>query len=436
MFRAEPDPWQAESLNALARGENASTRSGHGVGKTAALAWTVLWFLATRPYCKIPCTAPTQHQLHDLLWAEISLWLGRSPILSKIVNWTATRVGIVGAEETWFAVARSCAKPENLAGFHADHLLYVVDEASGVPDEIMATVDGALTGENSQIIMAGNPTRLSGYFYDSHHKARSLWHTIHVSSENSPRVTEKYAAEMATKWGRDSDVYRVRVLGDFPSAESNSFIPLDIVEAAAARWHDGSEQDGVRELGVDVARFGDDKTVFALRCGSRVEKLVGYHGLPTTETAGIAWRMAIDNRVTAIKVDDTGVGGGVTDILQDNSSQMLSDIAIIPCNFGGEGDEYYHNSSGVWWGALKDMLLRGELEIPDNEDLIAQLSTRHYSMTVKGKIALERKEDMKKRGLPSPDEADAVALAFAQGGDPAGLTFRGAGVTRDSYKDW
>ena len=142
-----------------------------------------------------------------------------------------------------------------MAGFHAPRLLYVVDEASGIRDEIMVTVDGALTTEGSQCIMAGNPTRGEGYFFDSHTRSRGRWECFAVSSMDSPRVSQSYAVEMAEKWGLDSDVYRVRVLGEFPKELSESFLRLSEIELAVQRWHELPAGEPV-ELGVDVARFG------------------------------------------------------------------------------------------------------------------------------------------------------------------------------------
>ena len=410
-FRAilgiDPDPWQCEALEALARGENVSIRSGHGVGKTTLLAGIVLWFLTTRPNCRIPCTAPSQHQLSDLLWADISKWLRASP-LKDLVNWTATRVGIRDSEESWYASARSCAKPDNLAGFHETFLLYVVDEAPGVPDSIFQVIDGASTTEHAQIIMAGNPTQRSGYFHDSHTKHRKLWHTIRVSSEDSVRVSDDYPAQMAAKWGKDSDIYRVRVLGEFPLAESNSFIRLDLVERAVAAWHD-AQPDGVDELGIDVARYGDDETCFCIRKGGYSLPLESHRGWSLTQTTGRAVQLIREHRIKAVKVDDSGLGGGVTDgLIEANTG-----AAIVPMNFGGPGNEDYDDYGTRMWAKARDMLQKDELALPDDSDLIGQLTTRRYVITSKGKCRLESKADMKKRGLPSPDKADAFVLALA-----------------------
>jgi len=430
LLHAEPDPWQAEALEAIAQGHNVAVRSGHGVGKTAMLAWTTLWFLTTRPYPKIPCTAPTQHQLSDLLWAEIATWMARSSLRS-ILTWTATKLALTGAEEAWFAVARASTRPENLAGFHAGHLLYIVDEGSGVSDSIFQAVDGALTTEGAQIVMAGNPTQLAGYFHRAFHEGRSQWYNIAISSLDSPRVDASYGPGMAAKWGADSDIFRVRVLGEFPLAETTSFIRLDVVESAIKRFEAAEgEAEGTCELGVDVARFGDDETVFVVRRGYRVTHIERRHGWDTMQTAGRSVQIAKEFECATVSVDDTGVGGGVTDALRQN---LPDAVRLNPCNFGGEGDEHYHNATGVMWGFLKDGLRGGLREFPNEADLIGQLTTRRFSLTPKGKIVLERKEDMKKRGLPSPDIADAVALAFAGSSLAAAPA---AGVSIEGNKNW
>lgn len=412
-FGVTPDPWQAEALRAVDAGENPAIRSGHGVGKTTLLAWIVIQTLACYPFAKVPCTAPTQHQLRDLLWAEIAYWLNRS-VLKDVLKWTATGLSMVGYPEAWFAAARASTRPENLAGFHAPKLRYIVDEASGVDDQIMAVVDGALTTAGAQCIMAGNPTRVSGYFYDAFHRARADWHCIHISSADSPRVSAEYPERMARKWGRDTDIYRVRVLGDFPSGESDAFISLALVEQAVARWHD-ARPDGPCEIGVDVARYGDDETVICIRRGGYVEPLEAHRQWSIPQTAGRVIELMRVLKPRAVKIDDTGLGGGVTDLVKEAVAQYGLNTDVAGCNFGGAGDDedHYDNAATWWWANIRDMLRDSTLTLPDDEDLVAQLSTRRWSMTSKGKARLESKDDAKRRGLPSPDRADALALALA-----------------------
>ena len=398
----EPDAWQARVLGALGRGENVSIRSAHGVGKSALLSWCVLWALCCFPHSKVPCTAPTEHQLWDVLWAEIGRWLKRSEF-ARFLQWTQTRVCVRGYEESWYAVARTARAPENLAGFHAPKLLYVVDEASGIKDELMEVVEGALTTGGAQAILAGNPTRPDGYFHDTHTRWRDMWATFKVSSLESPRVDARYARQMARRWGEDSNVYRVRVLGEFPTENDDSFMKLSDVEAAVARHGELAAGEPV-ELGVDVARFGDDETVFALRGGDKVLAIERKKGWDTMRTAGRALQIAKERSVSLVRVDDTGVGGGVSDRLREMG------LNVVRVNFGASGDADYLNQAGVLWGGLREKM--GVIGLPDDDELVAQLTCRKWSVTSSGKILLEKKGDLKKRGLPSPDIADAVALAF------------------------
>ena len=176
----------------LAANPMTAVRSGHGIGKSAVQAWAIIWFICTRPYPKIPCTAPTQHQLYDILWAEVSKWLRSNPALQREIIWTQERVYMAGAKEEWFAVARTSNTPDALQGFHSESLLFIIDEASGVDDKVFEPVLGALSTEGARLLMCGNPTQLQGFFYDAFHKNRAEYHTIHVDDRNSPRVSQEY----------------------------------------------------------------------------------------------------------------------------------------------------------------------------------------------------------------------------------------------------
>ncbi len=418
ILHAEPDDWQAETLQALADYPRVAVRSGHGVGKTTLEAWALLWFLFTRPYPKIPCTAPTREQLHDILWAEAAKWLDRAPALKPYFEWQKTKIVQKQYPERWFATARTSNKPENMAGFHEEHLLFIIDEASGVADNIFETIEGALTTFDAKLLMCGNPTKNSGVFHDAFFKDRSLYWTKKVSCLDSPRVTPEYAERLKQKYHEDSDVYRVRALGEFPKAEPDTFISLDIVEAAAMR---DIEPDGPLQLGVDVARFGDDETVLAAGIGLKLVYLKAYSKQDTMATAGNVIALAKDlmkeygKPQCTIKIDDDGVGGGVTDRLREIVKEEKLYIDIVDCHNGGvpEDREHYENWGTEAWAHLRDLLQNEQIELVNDEDLIGQLSTRKYRITSKGKIVLESKEDMKKRGLHSPDRADAVVLAYA-----------------------
>ena len=230
-----PEDYQEELLMNLATSPKSSIKSGHGIGKTATQANALLWFLTCFPYARVVATAPTSQQLHDVLWAEINKWISKSPILEEILHWTKTYVYLDGYERRWFAVAKTAAKPENMQGFHEDNMLFIVDEASGVEDEIMEAILATLSGGNNKLLMCGNPTRTSGTFYDSFHKDRAIYKTMTVSSLDSPRTNKENIEMFKRKYGENSNVFKVRVLGEFPTQEDDVFIPLSIIEAATMR---------------------------------------------------------------------------------------------------------------------------------------------------------------------------------------------------------
>lgn len=424
-----PDEEQTAVMVDVAKHPKTSVRSGQGVGKTALEAVLVVWFLCCRPNPKIVCTAPTRQQLYDVLWAEIAKWLNSSKV-KNLLKWTKTKVYMVGHEDRWFATARTATRPENMAGFHEDYMLFVVDEASGIADPILETILGTLSGLENKLLMCSNPTRTSGVFYDSHNRDREHYRTHRISSRTSKRTSKDNIAMLERKYGKDSDVVRVRVDGEFPKAEADTFIALEIAELATKYKIELS--GGVLHLGVDVARFGDDETVIAPRIGGKVFELRCYLKQDTMVTAG--WVLATAQEFmelfpyivqVEIKIDDDGVGGGVTDRLNEVIAELGLPYIVIPVHNGGKAtDDHFENMGTQCWAAVKELLqlnfsnyIQGNrpfVELPDDEKLISQLTTRKYRMTSRGRVALERKEDMKKRGLRSPDRADAVALAFLE----------------------
>lgn len=432
VLHAKPDLWQAEALQALSESNRVVVRSGHGVGKTTFEAWAALWFLFTRPFPKVPCTAPTMGQLFDILWPEIAKWLEQAPALKQLFEWQKTRVINIQHPERWFATAKTANKPENMAGYHEDHLLFVVDEGSGVSDKIYETIEGALTRPDCKLLICGNPTRTSGEFHDAFFKNRSLYWVRKVPCSESRLVDPAYRERLVKKYGEDSDVVRVRADGEFPKAEPDVFISLELAEAAAMREVE-PETDTELEIGVDVARFGDDETVIAARLTRKLAQMRCYTKQDTMQTVGQIIAVAKElmqkhakPRCT-VKIDDDGVGGGVTDRLREVIREQPGlYITVIPCHNGGAASdpEHYENWGTEAWAHFRDLLQAGTVEIINDEDLIGQLSTRKYRVTSKGKIALESKKEMKARNLRSPDRADAVVLAFAETGaaiDPAAV---------------
>lgn len=434
------DDWQEEVAFDVAVHPKVAVKSGQGVGKTALEAGLIIWFLVCRPYSKVIATAPTMQQLYDVLWAEISKWLNSSKV-KNLLTWTKTKVYMNGDSERWFATAKTATKAENMQGFHEEHMLIVVDEASGVADPIMEAILGTLTGEDNKLLLMGNPNRIDGVFFDAFNKDRDKFKAHTVSSRDSKRTSNDNIAMLESKYGKDSDVVRVRIDGQFPKGALDSFISLETVELACSKNNQIrlKEISGANTLhvGVDVARFGDDKTVITPRISTKVFEFRKYTKKDTMETAGNVLHCCMDYmnrfhnlRFCVIKVDDSGVGGGVTDRLREVIREKKLPYTVIPVNNGEKAtDEYYFNLGCQLWGYVKELLelnfsknvqgkvdeegnLICELELPNDEEMIKQLSVRKYHMTSKGKIQLESKEDMKKRGIGSPDTADSLALAL------------------------
>lgn len=410
VFQAVPEQWQAEALRAIVNEDKVSIRSGHGVGKSTFLAWLILWFLGTHPNAKVPTTAPTAHQLNDVLWAELGKWHRKMPpALRDSYTFKADRVEVGNS----FAVARTARKenPEALQGFHADNLLFVIDEASGVEEIIFEVSEGALSSPGAKVVMCANPTRVSGYFYDSHHRMKARWHTMKVSCAESSRVSQAYIDDMRMKYGEDSDVFRVRVLGDFPVSDSDSVIPLDLIEAAANR-----DVEPKRTLmpvwGLDVARFGNCRTALVKRWGNHVIETKTWRKRDTMEVAGIVLReyedAPSDLRPAAICVDSIGVGAGVADRLRE------LELPVIAVNVGeapsGQG-RFLNLRAELWWRA-REWLEDRDSKIT-SEELCAELSIVKQKITSNGKIKIEGKDEMMDRGVDSPDIADAFVLTFA-----------------------
>lgn len=434
------DDWQSEVAADIVSYDKIAVKSGQGVGKTALEAGLIIWFLLCRPYSKVIATAPTMQQLYDVLWAEIAKWLNSS-MVKNLLTWTKTKVYVAGDSERWFATAKTATKPENMQGFHEDYMLIVVDEASGVADPIMEAILGTLTGRENKLLMMGNPNRIDGVFYDAFNKDRDKYRTHTVSSRDSVRTSKDNIAMLESKYGKDSDVVRVRIDGQFPKGALDSFISLETVELACSknnrvRPEEVASSDTLH-IGVDVARFGDDKTVITPRISTKVFEFRKFSKRDTMETAGNVIRCCMDfmNRFSylrhcIIKVDDSGVGGGVTDRLKEVVREQKLPYTVIPVNNGESAtDGYYFNLGCQIWGRVKELLetnfsnkVQGktddqgipisEIELPYDEEMIKQLSVRKYHMTSKGKIQLESKEDMKKRGIGSPDTADSLTLAF------------------------
>jgi phage terminase large subunit len=409
-----PEPWQAEALEAVVKHDRVSIRSGHGVGKTTLQAWLVLWFLLTHQNCKIPVAANSQDQLRDTIWPEIAKWHRQLPdALRAMIDVQAERVVVVQDPEGAFAVRRTASKenPEALQGFHAEHLLFLIDEASGIPDVVFEVGMGALSTPGAKVLMAGNPTRTSGFFYDTHHSLRSRWHTMHVSCLDVTRA-QGHIEDIRAKYGDNSNAWRVRVLGEFPTADDETVIPLEFVMAAVGR--NVSSLPYYPVWGVDVARFGDDRTALAKRQANRLLEPIKFWGstdlMVTTGMIKAEYEQtAPDLRPREILIDAIGLGAGV----YDRCKELGLPVRAINVGEAAATRENCMRLRDELWFKGREWFQDKLCSIPQDDALIAELTAPTYTFSSSGKMIVERKEDMKKRGMRSPDLADAFLLTFA-----------------------
>lgn len=419
VFGKEPMPYQIEVMEQAASGtRQISIRSGHGVGKTATLAWLIVWFMLTRYPQKTVCTAPTTGQLYDALMAETRGWIQELPEqLQLLFDVGAESIELKSAPDKSFVSFRTSRPetPEALQGVHSDNVLLIVDEASGIHEKVFEAARGSMSGHSAITILAGNPVRGSGLFFDTHRKPEVMkrWYRIHVSCLDTPLVSKNYAQEMAEQYGEESNVYRVRVLGDFPAADDDTVIPLELAEAALNR--DVKPIDAKSIWGLDVARFGNDRTSLAKRKGNVLqEKVKSWRNLDTMEVTG-RLKMEYDTtpeaeRPIVICVDVIGLGAGVVDRGRELGLPIRGiNVSESPALT----DQYKNLRAELWHGKARPWFLNRDCNLAGDQDLSGELTKVRYKITSNGKIQIESKEEMKKRGQPSPDPGDAFVLTFA-----------------------
>lgn len=409
---------QAGILNALAKGSRRiSVRSGHGVGKTTTLAWSVIWWICTRFPQKTRCTAPTSGQLFDALVPEIKKWMSKlPPMLAQNFEVQAERIIFKPAPaESFVSFMTSRADaPEAMAGLHAENVLIIGDEASGIPEAVFQAGVGSMSGASSHTILAGNPTRGSGYFYDTFHALSPDWVNFHVSSLNHPRVDQVGLVKpILSKYGERHNEYRVRVLGEFPLAQDDTVLAADLVRAALNR--DVKAIDVKEIWGVDVARGGADASALARRKGNvlvrAVETKYIRDTMAVTGWIKAEWDKTLPSqRPSDIVVDVIGVGAGVVDRLLELGLPVRGiNVSETPAIFS---DRYLNQRAELWFKGL-DWFTARDCSIGDDKELFAELIQQTYKHTSSGKLQVTSKESMKNDGIASPNRADAFLLTLA-----------------------
>lgn len=437
-----PDEWACEFLDQLGEeikkrkfdGVNAvdpikwATVSGHGIGKSALVAWLVKFISDTRPYSKGTITANTADQLKSKTWAEVGKWHRRS-LTYHWFDYNSSRGNMSLVHKRfpheWFCTAQTCREEnsEAFAGQHAPNSTsyYIFDEASAIPEKIFQVREGGTTDGEPMIFDFGNPTRNSGMFFENAVGRFSHRYRLRTIDSRNVAITNKERIQQwVDDYGEDSDFVKVRVRGLFPSASSLQFIPVDLVEAAMERTLVPASKTDALVLGVDVARFGDDNSVIYPRFGYDARSFAPekFSGLDTMQLVGRVVAKVDEFRglgvaVSAIFVDGTGIGAGVVDTLSSLGYN------VIEVQFGSKPSDFqkYRYRSDEIWGLMKDALPRLMLPSRNTQmgvELKSDLTQREFGYTAgEQRIHLESKRDMKARGIPSPDLADALALTFA-----------------------
>jgi hypothetical protein len=439
-----PDTWQTEVLVTIGKcldWEEAlqiAISSGHGVGKSCLVSWVILWGISTRVGTKGVVTANTDNQLRTKTWVEIGKWYQLAPILHELFQMEGT--SIHARDEKWAQQWRfdritwSEKSTEAFAGLHnkGRRLILIMDEASAIPDLIWEVSEGMKTDGNTEILWlaCGNPTRSIGRFKDCFTRYRSMWRTKKVDARTSKITNKKLYDGWLRAYGEDSDFFRVRVRGEFPRVGSLQFIPDELARAAAIREPVATIYDPLI-MGVDVARFGDNISCIAFRRGrdARTIPWVKMSGVDTNTLALKVIELYKQYQPDGVFVDAGGVGGGVADRLR-YARLPIKDVIFGATADGQnhnteEGMVVYANKRTQMWGAMRDWLGNvpnplGDMlpggAIPNDIQLIDELTSIQYGYTLlygKDAIILEKKDDMRRRGVPSPDLSDALACTFA-----------------------
>jgi phage terminase large subunit len=439
-FGVDPYPDQIEMLEAYRRGDRRiAKRSGHGVGKTTALAWIIDHHAIFKFPQKTVCTAPTGKQLFKALYAEVVTWIRKLPQpIQDLFEIKAEDIVLRAAPtESFISFHTSSAdKPEALAGVHSDNVLLIVDEASGIHETVFEAASGSMSGHNATTILAGNPVRRTGTFYNVFHKPAMMqtWTRMHVSCVGHPNVTPDFIKQIADQYGESSNAYRVRVLGEFPRVDDDTVISWEMLDGALKR---DVKPLMVRPVwGLDVARKGRDACALAKRKGNALlEPVREWRGKDTMQTVGIVkreWDMTLpSDRPSEIMVDAIGEGSGVADRLQQlglparrinvsESASMDDKFRNLRSELWWKGREWFQrkdcaiHGTGFWWNPSQARWEREEGAEWQEDFLAAELGRPTFDYTDNGKIIVEaKKQTMKRTQEDSPNRADAFLLTLA-----------------------
>lgn len=427
LFGVEPDLWQADVLKAFPRHQRLAMKACKGPGKTTVLSWLAWNFLLCYDSPKIAAVSITGDNLSDGLWAEMAKWMAKAKSLPHLFTWTKTRIFAKHSPETWFMSFRTWQKSASseqqantLAGLHADNMMFVIDEAGGIPDAVLAAAEAGLAnampgnGQTARIVMAGNPTHLDGPLYRATVRDRGMWHVTEITADpddpkRTPRVSAEWAREQIASHGADNPWVLVNVFGRFPPSSIDSLIGPDEVRDALSRTYNQSDIEGFPKiLGVDVALYGDDSSVIFRRQGIAALPPKVIRNASPRHGAGLMCREWRDWGADACFIDSTGGFG-------DTWAAVAEDLNFVPNRilFNGPSiNPRYFNKRTEMWFNLVEWIKGGGVLPPGCEGMVAELSQCTYSF--KGdKLILEPKQSLKGKIGRSPDMTDALSLTFA-----------------------
>lgn len=431
-----PSPYQIEIMQALQEHRRVCVRGPHGLGKSSLCSWIVLWFALTRDGedWKVPTTASAWRQLTKFLWPEIRKWsnridwakVGRGPLAEgRELLMLSLKLG------TGEAFALASNQPALIEGAHADNILYIFDESKTIPSETWDAAEGAMSTGDAWWLSVSTPGGPAGRFYDIQARKPGFgdWWVRHVKVEEAVaagRISADWVEARRTQWTEASPVFQNRVLGNFSEGSEDSVIPLAWVEAANERWYAWQEEQPVLTffgVGVDVARYGADSTILALRFENVISELRRFRKQDTMQTTGfVVGVLSAQKRGIAV-VDVIGMGAGVVDRLRELgytvdpfNSSTRTDLKDKSGELG-----FLNRRSLAWWGMREalDPQTGMELALPPDDELIGDLTAPQWRTTSSGSIRIEEKEEVKKRIGRSPDAGDAVVMVFCPQEKPA-----------------
>lgn len=428
---------QAEIVKAVQENKRVAVKSCHSSGKSFIAARIALKFLHSYPHSTVLTTAPTWRQVNDILWKEINTAYNnaRYKLPGTMLD---VRYNI---DEDWFGVGLSTTESDKFQGYHSNYILVIVDEASGVEKKIYDAIEGVTSTGFTRVLLIGNPNDPTGYFADAFKSP--IWTKITISCFDTPNfnsipnlealknsteeqrreatiypylITPQWVWERMQEWGEDSPLFQARCLGEFPTESTDTLIALKYAEAAL---RNENPKDGDWFIGLDVARMGDDRTAFVIRKGDDVKRVEWFQKEDTMQTVGRAINFLQEYPEAKMRIDAIGVGAGVVDRLKESEYSDRVEGVSVAESTASEGEMKYVNIRAKLYWRLRQKFMNGEIRLIDRGTIVSDLTNLKYRFrSSDGAVQIESKEELKKRGLRSPDLADALALSYAEDINP------------------